>query len=220
MLANIDGWHAIGMLVLATGLLGTSLVMSYRRSKNVARALAAAAVLNAIIPAVPWVAAGALALAFGRPRLGCSNRLAWLCAAVLTAASAIVVVTWWSLQSGLSFYAAAPPQVLSTPVGIIFFILFGSLANSFFEETLWRHYLPGQRGGSGWFATAVVLAPLFGLTHLDGLPWGTAGVAMTTLFAFAQSGLVRYSGGSLGPAIAVHFVVDCVLLSAMLRGGL
>ena len=61
---------------------------------------------------------------------------------------------------------------------------------------------------------------LFGIPHLNALPWGFGGVVLTSIFAYVQLGIVKNCGGRIGQAVLVHFVADVALLGLVFRGSL
>jgi len=87
--------------------------------------------------------------------------------------------------------------------------------NALGEELLWRQglLLFGQRVGVPRSAAVLLVAASFGLAHLHGIPNGWTGVALAGLFGVAL-GFVRLRNGLLA-AVAIHFVVDMAVFSAV-----
>jgi membrane protease YdiL (CAAX protease family) len=108
------------------------------------------------------------------------------------------------LGTGARFLVALSPGSL-VAVGVAF-----AVVNAFVEEVLFRgavlHHL-GHVLGS-WPAV-LVQALAFGTLHLNGYPYGLAGVALASVYGLLLGALRLRSGGLLAPWIA-HVCADAV----------
>jgi membrane protease YdiL (CAAX protease family) len=109
------------------------------------------------------------------------------------------------LGTGARFLVALTPESLVV-VGVAF-----AAVNAFVEEVLFRgavlHHL-GHVLGS-WPAV-LVQALAFGMLHLNGYPYGLAGVVLASVYGLLLGALRLRSGGLLAPWIA-HVCADAVI---------
>ncbi|KMW59098.1 CAAX amino terminal protease family protein [Candidatus Rhodobacter oscarellae] len=117
----------------------------------------------------------------------------------------------WGGYGGVRFNLGVLPWLLLLPISAL-----GVLIQVTAEEVLFRGYLVQQMAVRSMARVSWFLVPglLFGLLHYDpevygASAWMIAGWAM--LFSFAAADLT-YRSGTLGPAIALHFVNNCVAI--------
>lgn len=138
------------------------------------------------------------------------SRTTWCVAAILALGAGLGVALWVLSDTGvIRFYYV--PDWASSGLALWLLIVASAIANSAYEEVLWRFLLPQVLGGQ-----AVLLSIGFGLAHINSLPSGLSGVLLTTVFALAAHWIVSRSGGSILTTIGAHFVADVVLLSMIL----
>jgi membrane protease YdiL (CAAX protease family) len=134
----------------------------------------------------------------------------------LVAASASVLLVFSRLApprlgTGASFLVALTPWSL-VAVGVAF-----AVVNAFVEEVLFRgavlHHLGRVLGN--WPAV-LVQALAFGILHLNGYPYGLAGVVLASVYGLLLGALRLRSGGLLAPWIA-HVCADAVIFVLIVR---
>jgi hypothetical protein len=136
----------------------------------------------------------------------------WVAAGLI--AGVVVLALWqlWTapfLQSTM-FWRPILPSELSREIlpAVTASLLLAGL-NAAYEEILWRHSVPAAVC-TAWDQSRLASLSAgagFALAHLNGIPSGITGVALTYVFAIVCSEVVRRSR-SLHPAIAVHFLAD------------
>ncbi|WP_036947617.1 CPBP family intramembrane glutamic endopeptidase [Luteimicrobium xylanilyticum] len=132
---------------------------------------------------------------------------------VVTGLSAVLAYAWWRWANKSASYDFLPAWVPDQKVWIAVAVVVGALANSFYEELLWRGaLLVGPRRSYG---TVLASSVGFGLAHANGLPDGLAGVLLTFTLGLVLCWVVSHQKGRLPLAIATHVICDIVLLGAV-----
>jgi len=133
----------------------------------------------------------------------------WMVVGVVVSSGAVLLL----------FSRLAPPRVGTgasflttlTPVSLVAAGVAFAVVNAFVEEFLFRgammHHLGPVLGG--WTAV-VVQALAFGMLHLNGYPYGPAGVVLASVYGVLLGAIRLRSGGLLAPWIA-HAVTDVVI---------
>ena len=139
----------------------------------------------------------------------------WMVAAVVLTSASVLLV----------FFRVAPPRLGTgasllttlTPVSLVIAGLAFALLNALVEEVLFRgavlHHLGDLLGG--WTA-ALVQALAFGMLHLNGYPYGPAGVALAAVYGLMLGAMRLRSGGLLAPWIA-HVLTDLVIFVLIVK---
>jgi membrane protease YdiL (CAAX protease family) len=133
----------------------------------------------------------------------------WLVVGLVIASAVILLLFARSapprIGTGASFLVGLTPWSLAA-VGVGF-----AIVNAFVEEVLFRgavqHHLSRVLGS--WPAV-LVQALAFGVLHLNGYPYGVAGVALASLYGLSLGALRLRSGGLMAPLIA-HVCADAVI---------
>lgn len=94
-------------------------------------------------------------------------------------------------------------------------VLSFSLLNSLSEELIFRFGILGAAGGVDPYLLCLISGAIFGAAHYRGMPNGPVGVVMAGLLGWLLARSVVETGG-MGIAWAIHFVLDVVILGALL----
>jgi membrane protease YdiL (CAAX protease family) len=134
------------------------------------------------------------------------------------ALSAGGIYVWWLTLPPLYLPGIVPAWL---PPALVIPLCIGLAAlNSVFEEVVWRGLLArALEPVLGWKGSTLLLAALFGLAHVDAIPSGALGVALTFGFALAAPVIVRWRSGSLAIVIVAHFAADLTGLLLLTGGG-
>jgi membrane protease YdiL (CAAX protease family) len=219
------GLAALTLLAALTGRPGSA-----RLGLGLTATVAAAAVLPEHLrwwplPGVVGVAVYLLSVAVtrrdsGRPhsalRLGRFTAAElWMVVGLVIASAVILLLFARSapprIGTGASFLVGLTPWWLAG-VGVAF-----ALVNAFVEEVLFRgavqHHL--SRVVGSWPAV-LVQALAFGVLHLNGYPYGMAGVALASAYGLSLGALRLRSGGLMAPLIA-HVCADAVIFVLIVK---
>lgn len=141
--------------------------------------------------------------------LGVDGRSSWLSTAVGAGATitgltaAFMVLTVRGRATSITKVLPFLPWVLSF-----------SLLNSLSEELIFRFGILGAGGGLDPYLLCLISGAIFGVAHYRGMPNGPVGVAMAGLLGWLLARSVVETGG-IGIAWAIHFVLDVVILGAL-----
>jgi uncharacterized protein len=128
----------------------------------------------------------------------------------LVVASAVVLMLFARsapprIGTGASFLVGLAPWSLAA-VGVAF-----AIVNAFVEEVLFRGAVQQHLSGVlGSWPAVLVQALAFGVLHLNGYPYGLAGVALASVYGLTLGALRLRSGGLMAPLIA-HVCADAVI---------
>ena len=170
------------------------------------------------VPMIALVAPAALVEVVPAVRASPGKLLATARSAGVLVAGAFLASWWWLRdQKGVFLFASLPEWITDSSGWKLVVTVAGlSLVNSVAEEAVWRRAIPTVVGAVVGPPTGVVVASVsFGIMHWHAVPFGLAGVVMTTAFGLAAHAANRHAG-SIVPGVAAHFAADMVLLTWLL----
>ena len=145
----------------------------------------------------------------------------------VTAAHALFIVALVTFSSTVlvMFARLAPPRLgtgasFLTDLSLGYLVAAGvafAVVNATVEEILFRGAIQHHLSGALNHRWAVLLqAVAFGILHMNGYPYGLAGVVLATVYGLLLGALRLHSGGLLAPWIA-HACADVVIFVLIVR---